>query len=53
MLLYNGLLNNMKKSRRINKRKRHTKRRARYRSKTRKNKHAVMKVDYEPKIVEI
>ena len=43
MLLYNGLLNNMKKSRRINKRKRHTKRRARYRSKTRKNKHAVMK----------
>ncbi len=33
----------MKKSRRINKRKRHTKRRARYRSKTRKNKHAVMK----------
>jgi len=38
-------VNNMKKSRRINKRKRHTKCCVRYRSKTRKNKHkiAVMK----------
>lgn len=48
MLLYNGLLYNMKKSRRINKRKNHTRRfrvRLRRSTKTRKNNHkiAVMK----------
>jgi hypothetical protein len=42
MLLYNGLLYNMKKSRRINKRKKHTRRfRVRSRTSTRKNNHKI------------